>query len=193
MGWVLGMYFFPPPPPPPCRERTIAQIRTSDSSIVQSRSWLPDAVGGVLWFGPGAAHGTAYVPLLAGMLSAPDNLQYGWQGVYNLSTSFWAHRQVLNLAQAKFSFMVEDIRGVQQALESRSQQLVDDISRMHLSPSADISPAELQRITDLLAANSRAARDAFGLLFHALVYTYADGWINSWASGSFTAHSAGIY
>eukprot|EP01035_Chromulina_nebulosa_P016909 gene16909-22398_t len=46
-------------------ERTIALYRTSDSYIVQSRSWLPDDIGGVVWFGAHAAHGTIYVPVLA--------------------------------------------------------------------------------------------------------------------------------
>lgn len=49
-------------------ERTIALYRTSDSYIVQSRSWLPDEVGGVLWYGPLSAHMTVYTPLMV-MLS----------------------------------------------------------------------------------------------------------------------------
>jgi hypothetical protein len=44
------------------RERTIALYRSSDTQVLQSRAWLPDAIGGVIWFGAGAAHGTAYIP-----------------------------------------------------------------------------------------------------------------------------------
>ena len=40
-------------------ERPIALFRTSDSYVIQSRSWLPDDRGGVIWFGPHAAHATA--------------------------------------------------------------------------------------------------------------------------------------
>ena len=38
-------------------ERTIALYRTSSSFVVQSRSWLPSQVGGVIWFGSYAPHG----------------------------------------------------------------------------------------------------------------------------------------
>lgn len=102
--------------------------------MVQARSWLPDAVGGVIWFGPAAAHATVYVPVLAGMQSAPDTLQYGWQGVYNTSTSYWANRRVLNIAQTKFSYMIEHIRQVQNALESASVQLIGEVAAKLTTP-----------------------------------------------------------
>ena len=38
-------------------ERTIALYRTSSSFVVQSRSWLPSQIGGVIWFGAYAPHG----------------------------------------------------------------------------------------------------------------------------------------
>lgn len=186
-------------------ERTIALFRTSDSSIVQSRSWLPDEVGGIVWFGSGAAHSTVYVPMMVGMLDSPDNLQYGWQGVYNLSTSYWAHRNILNTAQIKFDFMIEDIREVQNRLESDSQLLVDEISntfltgnnnnnknnssssRSHTGPSSSrsrdvsqVSTSDMALVTALLTENSVAAVDAYTLLLHTLLFTYADGWINFW-------------
>ena len=43
-------------------ERSIGLFRTSDSYIVQARSWMPAAAGGITWFGSHAAHGTCYVP-----------------------------------------------------------------------------------------------------------------------------------
>ena len=81
--------------------------------------------------------GTSYVPLMAGMKTSPDCLLYGWQGMYNLSTSFWAHRVVINVAQIKFSYMIEDIRAAQSELEGASQQLVDEISEKFASRADD--------------------------------------------------------
>lgn len=56
-------------------ERTIGLYRTSDSYIVQSRSWLPDGMGGVLWWGAHAAPATVYLPFPVGMLSLPRCLE----------------------------------------------------------------------------------------------------------------------
>ena len=38
-------------------ERSIALHRTTYTHVLQTRGWLPDAVGGITWFGPHAAHG----------------------------------------------------------------------------------------------------------------------------------------
>ena len=39
-------------------ERTISIYRSTYSSVVQARGWLPDAAGGTVWWGPHAAHAT---------------------------------------------------------------------------------------------------------------------------------------
>ncbi len=158
--------------------------------MVQARPNLPDAVGGIVWYGAGAAHSTVYVPILTGMLSSPDCLLWGWQGVYNLSTSYWAHRTVINLAQVKFSYMIEDIRKLQTSLESDSWALVSALSAKYRH-SAALDSAALQQITEVFSANAERARSAFTELFHSLMFKYADGWINSWAGGTFRAERTG--
>jgi dipeptidase len=172
-------------------ERTITLFRTSDSYVIQSRSWLPDALGGVVWFGPHAAHGTVYVPLMAGMLTSPDCLAYGWQGVYNLTTSYWAHRVVENLAQIKFNYIIEDIRQLQNSLESDSQTLIDTLSKKYAN--SELSQDELFKITKVLSANAQRAVISFIELFHSILFKYADGNINAWNkdTGIFTSYSTG--
>ena len=167
--------------------------RSSDTYVVQARSWLPDAVGGVIWFGPAAAHGTVYVPVLAGMQSAPDTLGYGWQGVYNTSTAFWANRRVLNLAQVKFGYMIAQIRQVQNALESASAQLVTDLSAKYNSQSTDASVQQDMSSTleSVFSANAWRATFEMNRLFHFLVFTYADGELNYWDSAGFHSSNLG--
>jgi hypothetical protein len=172
-----------------CRERTIAIYRSSDSYVVQSRAWLPDAVGGVLWFGPGAAHGTVYVPVLAGMQAAPDTLNYGWQGVYNTSTNYWANRRVLNYAQAKFSYMINQIRQVQDAMESASQVLVT--AGELVTAGADVSTDAWRHTEQVFAANAWRCAFEMNRLFNFLLFTYADGYVNYWDEAGFHATNAG--
>ena len=109
-------------------ERTITLYRTSCSYVTQARSWLPDELGGVLWFGPHSALATVYTPLIASQPTSPDVLSYGWQGVYNTSTSFWAHRLVFNTIQRNFAAMSQDLVALQEALETRGAQLVDGLA-----------------------------------------------------------------
>lgn len=177
-----------------CRERTIGIYRSSDSFIVQARPNLPNDVGGIVWFGAGAAHSTVFVPILAGQTSPPDCLLYGWQGVYNLTTSYWAHRSLLNLAQIKFNYMIEDIRTLQTTLETQSQELVDAVSAKyanHKLSNKRLSKEELSSITETFNANAQSVQTSTSDLFHTLMFKYADGWINYWDNKGFHADATG--
>ncbi|KAJ1441029.1 peptidase family C69-domain-containing protein [Ochromonadaceae sp. CCMP2298] len=191
-------------------ERTIALYRSSDTQVLQSRAWLPDAIGGVIWFGAAAAHGTAYIPVLAGMTRSPAVLQ-GWQGVYDTSTAFWANRRVLNTAQVKFSYMLQNVRQVQGALEGASVALTQHVEEFvktaqrqvqwglsasavpdayALSASA-LTAAQLEAVTLLFEEN--AVQNVLGMnqLFHFLQFTYADGDANYWSESGFHSSSLG--
>lgn len=184
-------------------ERTIAMYRSSDTYIVQSRSGLPDAVGGVIWFGSGAAHTTVYVPVLAGMSASPTCLSKGWQGVYDPSSAFWANRRVLNAAQLKFQYMIKDIGVAQHRLETASFDLVARISSSYVDNSSlsssskgdrsiTIDTRSFEEIESALNENAHAAVQAYHQLFDYLLFTYADGFINFWDSdGAFHSVTAG--
>ena len=173
-------------------ERTIALYRTSDSVVVQSRSWLPDEVGGVIWFGPHSATATAYVPIVMGMTRVPECLSSGWQGVFNLTQSFWVHRVVENLAQIKFSYMIQDIRDLQSSLESASQSLVDSVSALVSQSATTLRGGRTAVDYDtIFADNAQKARDSFSQLANDLLFKYADGYINRWVGNKFTSTSAG--
>lgn len=176
-----------------CRERTIALFRSSDTYVTQSRGWLPDAVGGVLWFGAGAAHSTAYVPIFAGMTSSPPNLAWGWSGVFNLSTAYWAHRVVLNIAQIKFEYMISDIRAAQNLLESNSQKIVDSISLQaaKVAVNGRLSDAAIETITKAMTENALVSTRYFVQLSQELLFKYANGNLNYWTARGFQSHALG--
>jgi dipeptidase len=171
-------------------ERTIALFRTSASIVVQSRSWLPNEVGGVVWFAPHAAHSSSFVPIMPGaMLQAPLCLSRVYQGVYDMSTSFWAHRNILSIAQIKFSYMIVDIKNVQKTVETESQDLVNSISSKYSTSS--LSDADKEDINLRLTANAEKVRDAFLQLAQDLLFRYADGFINAWTPAGFTSAHTG--
>ena len=161
-------------------ERTIGLYRSSDSYVVQSRPYVPNSIGGVIWFGPAAAHATNYVPVLSSMDIVPDCLKWGWQGVYNMSSSYWVHRAILNVAQIKFNYMIEDIRSLQNKLETQSLQLLSDINAGKIeSPSQEI------------VNNAEKGRLEFIELINYLLFTYADGYLNYWKDGLYHSQSIG--
>ena len=54
-------------------ERAISTQQTGFSLVAQMRSWLPDPVGGVVWFGYSNPAMTTYVPVYAGVTDVPED------------------------------------------------------------------------------------------------------------------------
>ena len=148
-------------------ERPIALFRTSDSYVIQSRSWLPDHKGGVIWFGPHAAHATVYVPFTIGMLHLPEEYSVGNPWRLSRKSAYWAHRYVENLANLRWKDMIVDIRNARQHAVAKSTALL-----ALLDKAADMSPVQ---VTHELVANAKSVVHRWWLLADELMEKYADG------------------
>jgi len=154
-------------------ERAIAIIRTCDSYIAQLRPSLEGAIGGTLWYGPHAPHGTVWVPFAAGMPSLPDEYSWGFQAVFNRSTAFWAHRAVLNIATIKFNYAIQDVKALQQQYEKEAQKMVDSLIQRYISKQIPFS-----KVTDEMTKFAQSVVRRWWQLADELIFKYADGFIN---------------
>mgnify|MGYP006281145467 FL=1 len=104
-----------------CNERATATQQTGFSFVAQSRSWLPDPVGGILWFGVDDAGSTVYTPFYAGMQKAPETFAEGNGSMMEWSdnAAFWVFNQVTNLAYTRYDIIHPHVREFQQKLEER--------------------------------------------------------------------------
>ena len=100
-------------------ERPISTQQTGFSFVSQSRSWLPDAVGGVYWYGLDDTYTTCYVPLYAGIDRVPHSFTVGSIQKFSWDSAWWVFNFVANIANLKYSFMVQDILEVQKEIEGR--------------------------------------------------------------------------
>lgn len=102
-------------------ERAISTQQTGFSFITQSRSWLPDPVGGILWFGVDDTYSTVYTPMYCGMNAVPPSYAKGNGSMmeFNPDAAFWVFNQVSNLAYTRYDFMIPFIQEKQKALEKK--------------------------------------------------------------------------
>lgn len=105
-----------------CMERAIATQQTGWSYVSQSRDWLPDPVGGVLWFGTDDTNTSVYMPFYCGVTEVPAELAPGDVNTFSLDANFWVNNLVANQAYNRYDQMIPDIRKVQSALETGFQQ-----------------------------------------------------------------------
>ena len=112
-------------------ERAIATQQTGFVIVPQLRSWLPDAIGGILWFGVDDADMAVFTPLYCSIQASPECYRVGNGDMMNFSwtSAFWIHNWVANMAYHKYRYMIKDIRLVQQELENGFQETLPAIDK----------------------------------------------------------------
>jgi len=100
-------------------ERAISTQQTGFSFVAQSRSWLPDPVGGIFWFGVDDTYFTVYSPMYCGITNVPVSYAVGNGDMMTFSenSGFWVFNQVTNFAYTRTSLMIDDIQKKQKELE----------------------------------------------------------------------------
>lgn len=91
-------------------ERAIALYRCSYSFVSQSRSWMPDPVGGLLWFGQDSPDTTVYVPMYCGVTEVPESWSSGLRHQFDPDSAWWAFNFVNNWANLRWDAMYTEIR-----------------------------------------------------------------------------------
>lgn len=177
-----------------CMERAIATQQTGWVFVSQMRSWLPNAIGGILWFGVDDANTAVFVPMYCCLQEAPCSYAPGTADLLTLNwdSAFWVNNWVANQAYARYSQMIGDIRRVQGSIEGNfdAKQPVIEAEALSLYHS---SPA---RVTELLSNYSiNAAQDAtaqYRKLGEYLFVKYLDGNIKKEKDGHFERNEAGL-
>ncbi|MCK5028517.1 MAG: C69 family dipeptidase [Bacteroidales bacterium] len=100
-------------------ERAISTQQTGFSFVTQSRNWLPDPIGGIIWFGVDDAYSSVYNPMYCGMTEVPETYAVGNGSMmeYSDNAAFWVFNQVSNFAYTRYSAIIPDIQKVQDELE----------------------------------------------------------------------------
>ncbi len=102
-------------------ERAVSTQQTGFSLIAQSRSWLPNNIGGILWFGLDDTYSTVYTPMYSSITTVPNSMKVGNGNIMTFSdtSAFWLFNQVSNFAYTRYKDMIIDIQKKQQELEQK--------------------------------------------------------------------------
>jgi dipeptidase len=101
-------------------ERTIACKRATYLSVTQSRKWLPDAIGGVVWLGYDNPMTTPHTPFYIGIAQMPASYMVDGRGKFRRDCAWWAFRQASQLATLRWQEMVKDIEAVWRPMEEKA-------------------------------------------------------------------------
>ena len=101
------------------RERTICCKAATYLQITQSRSWLPDPIGGVVWLGYDNPATTPHTPFYCGITQMPDSYMADGRGEFRTDCAWWAFRRVSQLALFRWQPMSEGIAKVWSEIENK--------------------------------------------------------------------------
>jgi dipeptidase len=102
------------------RERTICSPAATYLQITQSRGWLPDPVGGVVWLGYDNPATTPHTPFYCGISKMPDAYMVDGRWGFRDDSAWWVFRQVSKLANFRWQEMSKDIEKVWRGIEDRA-------------------------------------------------------------------------
>ena len=148
-------------------ERPISTFQTAFTFVAQLRSWLPNAIGGVMWFGTDDSNMVVYTPVYCCATSVPDCYaeQYADPVVFSWKSSFWVFNWVSNMIYPKYSLVIDDMRQVQSELETAIYEQSKVVEAEALAVINASPRYAIKMLTDFTATSGEetlAAWKAFG-------------------------------
>jgi dipeptidase len=110
-------------------ERSTSTQQTGFSFVAQSRAWLPDPIGGILWFGVDDTYSSVYVPIYCSVREAPHAFAVGTADFNRFSwdSAFWVFNFVSNFTYLRYDLMIEEVKLVQRKLESYFESMRPEV------------------------------------------------------------------
>ncbi|MFA5046263.1 MAG: C69 family dipeptidase, partial [Paludibacter sp.] len=165
-------------------DRPIATQQTGFTFVAQMRNWLPNYIGGLLWFGVDDAATGLYVPMYCGINAVPECFRQdnGSLLEYSSTSAFWTFNWVANYAYSKYSYMYPDIKKVQEKWESDFNALVPAIDKLTVGMNETDARIFL---TDFSLQQAEKSTAAWKKLGEYLLVKYMDGNIKKEKDGKF--------
>ena len=160
-----------------CNERATATQQTGFSFIVQSRGWLPDAIGAIIWWGVDDASGTVYMPMYGSITRAPENFAVGNGSMMEWSetSGFWIFNQVENFAYTRWDVIHPEIEKVQQKLEKDFIAFTPAVDKGAEELYAQNPEKAVEYLTDYSAYAGEKTFKTWKNLYRYLFMKYMDG------------------
>ena len=100
-------------------ERAIATQQTGFWMVGQARDYVPDEVGGILWFGTDDAATSYVTPIYTSTTKVPDCFRVGNGDLlhYSPTASFWINNRVANACYKMYNVMAAHVRAKIDAFE----------------------------------------------------------------------------
>ncbi len=157
-------------------ERPVSTYNTAFSFIAQARSYLPDEIGGIVWFGVDDTYFSCYVPFYCSITEIPKPFTIGDINKYSRESAWWSFNFVSNFANIRYSYMIKDIQKVQEELEHSFFVMQDSVETKAKQLK---KKKRIRFLTEYSAFQGELAHKKWNELGEHLITKYNDGYIKN--------------
>jgi len=164
-------------------ERPISTQQTAFSFVAQSRSWLPDEIGGLFWYSVDGTYSNCYMPLYMGMNYVPKEFTIGSVTEFNWDSPFWVFNLVANYAYGMYSYIIEDIKKVQVELETEALSITPYIDKTALEMMKNDKDLTHTFLTNYSVSTAQKTVQRWKELGYQIFAKYNDRYVNDGKNG----------
>jgi len=183
-----------PNAPSYCNERATATQQTGFVFVAESRSWLPDPIGGIFWFGVDDAATTVFNPMYCGITEVPECFRQGNgdMATYSSTSAFWLFNMVANFCYMRYDLMESDAVKVQKKLESTYLAEISSVDEAALKLFATDEKQARDYLTKYSVKTAQNTFTQWKALSEFLLIKYMDGNIKYEKDGKFLRTPTGV-
>jgi dipeptidase len=159
-------------------ERSIATQQTGFWYLGQARSWLPDVVGGLLWFAVDDAAFSALTPIYTNINDVPECFREGNGSMleYSPTSAFWLFNRVAQFAYLFYDRVQPEIRAAIDQYENENVEMVKTLDARALKMVENGNESQARRMfTEWCQHRSQYLFDKWTDLSNYLLVKYMDG------------------
>ena len=158
-------------------ERPISTQQSAFTFVAQMRASMPDAIGGVLWFGLDDANMTVFTPVYCNTDRVPNVYAEGNGDCVTFSwdSAFWIYNWVADMIRPRYSLMIEDMRNVQNGLENTFEQAQSGVETAAMKLYNEDPEKAKDFLTNYTHMTAQSAVDSWKKLGEFLIVRYNDG------------------
>lgn len=178
-------------------ERPISTQQSAFTMVAQMRSWLPDYVGGILWFGCDDANMIAFTPVYCCTDIVPecysDKVADGLH--FSFKSAFWVCNWVSTMVYPRYNLLFAEVKSLRERLENDYAGLQERTEKEALGIAGTDGKNEAEARRFLTAYSNRTAS---GMLYEwmelgkYLMVKYNDGIMRPEKDGKFEQTPGGI-
>ena len=157
--------------------RIISVNRAEYVTVTQSRGWLPNPIGGIVWLCWGAQDTSCFMPFYAGVTRIPRSFEFGDHWEFNREAARWAFDYTDFHTQVMYSYAIQDVREAQLKWEKSAVDKTPNIDAWALDIHKKDPAQARQFLTDYCINNATAVIDAWWKLGDDLLVKYNHLWI----------------